>query len=488
MTLYHNIASKISALIDANVYPPGKRIPGVRRLSQQFGVSISTIVQAQRQLEDRGLISARPRSGYYVCEHQWQKPAIPTVSESALKPTAVTGQELVLQLAKATNQSDFIQLGAAVPDASLMPLRALQRSINKVSRYQTEQATAYTFPPGLPQLREQIARRMLLTGCHVAPEKILITNGCQESLTLALQTIAKPGDTIAIESPTFYGLLQVIEALGMKALEIPTDPHDGLSIRALELALEQWQIKACVLIPNYSNPLGCLMPAARKQQLVELAQRHGVMLIEDDVYLGLGFNGEYPPALFGLEQKSRAQREQQTQQVIYCSSFSKTVAPGLRVGWMVLPEQYYQRAEHLKYISNLATPTLPQLALNDFLQHGGYERYLHRMQPHYKTLTERFAQAISRYFPDETRISRPAGGFVLWVELAAHIDTLQLTQYALQQHISIAPGVIFSATQKYHHCIRINCALPWTESVESALKKLGQLCSNEHDRVSPQTN
>lgn len=487
MTLYHNIASKISALIDADVYPAGSRLPGVRRLSQQFGVSVSTIVQAQRQLEGRGMISARPRSGYYVCERNWPKPAIPTASQSELIPTAVTGQELVLQLAKAANQADFIQLGAAVPDASLMPLRAIQRSINNVSRYHTQTAAAYTFPPGAPELREQIARRMHLTGCQVTAEQILITNGCQESLTLALQTVAQAGDTIAVESPTFYGLLQVIEALGMQALEIPTDPQDGMSIRALELALEQWPVKACVLIPNYSNPLGCLMPVARKQQLIELAQRYHITLIEDDVYLGLGFSGEYPPALFGLEQQYQTQRHkaqqakdaqqtQQTPQVIYCSSFSKTVAPGLRVGWMVLPEQHYQRAEYLKYISNLATPTLPQLALSHFLQHGGYERYLYHIQAHYKMLTDRFAQAISQYFPPDIRISRPVGGFVLWVELNEHVDTLQLAQQALQHRISIAPGVIFSASQKYRHCIRINCALPWTETLESGLQKLGELC------------
>ncbi|MGB1256488.1 MAG: PLP-dependent aminotransferase family protein [Thiolinea sp.] len=470
MTLYHEVAGKISALINADVYPSGSRLPGVRRLSQQFGVSISTIVQAQRQLENRGLISARPRSGYYVCEQQWEKPALPQHSQAELKPVPVTGQELVLQLAKSANQDDFIQLGAAVPDTSLLPLRAIQRSITKASRYHNQQIATYTFPPGLPELQQQIARRMHLSGCQVAPEQILITNGCQESLSLALQTVARPGDIIAVESPTFYGLLQVIEALGMKALEIPTDPSDGLSIRALELALEQWPVKACVLIPNYSNPLGCLMPATRKQQLVALAQRHNMLLIEDDVYQGLGFSGEYPPALFSLDQQDQGQN------VIYCSSFAKTISPGLRVGWMVLPDKLYQRAEYLKYVSNLATPTLPQMAVSDFLQQGGYERYLRRIQPQYADLTERFARAISQYFPANTRVSRPVGGFVIWVELDERIDTLKLTQEALQQRISIAPGIIFSATQKYRHCIRLNCALPWTAGLTSSLQTLGELC------------
>lgn len=326
--LYHEIAHRIHQSIETGVYLPGERLPGVRLLSQQFGVSISTIVQAQRQLENEGSLQARPRSGYYICEQPWNKPALPSASSPPQRPMPVSGQELSLHLARVVNQEDFIQLGAAVPHTSFLPMRALQRSLNKVVRLYDNRAANYAFPPGLPSLQQQIARRMLASGDRLQPEAILITNGGHEALTLALRTVAEAGDIIAIESPTFYGLLQVIDSLGMKALEIPTDPQTGLSLPALELALEQWPIKACVLIPNFHNPLGCLLSDAHKAALVKLSHRYQVTLIEDDIYADLAYNGERPRSLHSFDQHQR---------VIYCSSFSKTIAQGLRLGWMLLP-------------------------------------------------------------------------------------------------------------------------------------------------------
>lgn len=468
MALYHDIAANIRDHIAAGVYPHGSRLPGVRRLSQQFGVSVSTVVQAQRQLENSGMIAARPRSGYYVSQQNWAQPDAPAPSQPELKPSPVTGQKLVLKLAQAANQTGFVQLGAAVPEASFLPMRAFQRSLTKVARLHGMRAANYAFPPGLPELQQQIARRLYLAGSHVNAERILITNGCQEALFLALQTVAQPGDIIAIESPTFYGLLQVIETLGLKALEIPTDPQTSISLPALELALEQWPVRACVLIPNFSNPLGSLMPDAHKQQLVKLAKRHRLMLIEDDIYGDLGFNHARPRTLHSFDAEGS--------NVIYCSSFSKTIAQGLRIGWMVLPERYFQRAEYLKYVTNLAAPTLPQLAIADFLAHGSYERHLRQVRNRYAQQVNLFTQAISQHFPTGTKVTQPKGGFVLWVELAEGINTLQLTQQMLQRNVSIAPGQIFSATQKYRNCIRISCAQPWTLGVEQALTMLGQLC------------
>ncbi|MCB1875540.1 MAG: PLP-dependent aminotransferase family protein [Chromatiales bacterium] len=465
MPLYHDIATKIREHIAAGVYPPGARLPGVRRLSQQFGVSISTVVQAQQQLENAGLIEARPRSGYYVRRPKGPQPDPPAPSQPDLEPTPVTGQALVLQLAQAANQPDFVQLGAAVPEASFLPMRALQRSLAKVVRLQGTRAADYAFPPGLAELRHQISRRMYLSGSPVKPEHILITNGCQEAISLALRSVAKAGDIIAVESPTFYGLLQVIESLGMNALEIPTDPRTGISLPALELALEKWPVAACALIPNFSNPLGGQMPDAHKQQLADLAKRYRLKLIEDDIYGDLGFNRERPRPLHSFDAEGDS--------VIYCSSFSKTIAQGLRVGWMVPPESLFEEAEYLKYVTNLAAPTLPQLALADFLAHGGYERHLRQIKDRYAQQLELFTQAIGRHFPAGTKVTQPQGGFVIWLELAKGIDTLQIAQRALKRGFSIAPGQIFSATQKYRNCIRLSCALPWTARLESALHELG---------------
>lgn len=465
MTLYQEIAQKIRQQIDRGVYLPGTRLPGVRRLSAQLGVSISTVVQAQRQLENTGLIEARPRSGYYVTRYPWAKPEQPAASTPVVKPTPVSGQALVLQLAQLANHPHFIHLGAAVPDVSFMPLRALQKSLAKVTRQQAGAGIEYAFPPGLPVLRKQIWRRMHRYGCEVDEQRILVTNGCQEAISLALQAVASPGDIVAIESPTFYGLLQVIETLGMKALEIPTHPRTGISVPALELAVEQWPVKACVLTPNASNPLGAKIPDAHKNALVKLANQHDLMLIEDDINSDLMFTDESPRSLFSFD-------NDKTGNVIYCSSFSKTISPGLRTGWMVLPEGYYKRAEYLKYVSNLATPTINQLALADYLRYGNHDRHLRQIRQRYEQQVSLFTNAIYKYFPDNTRVTQPQGGFVLWLELPEDVDTLTLSHDMLKYNISIAPGPIFSATQKYANCLRINCAQPWSAEMEKAILML----------------
>ena len=466
MTLYREIALRINTRIEQGLYQPGDRLPGVRVLSEQLGVSVSTVVQAQRQLESQGSIEARPRSGYYICQRPWLKPELPTASRPPQKPMPVTGQELVLQLARAANQTDFVQLGAAVPNAAFLPLRALQRSLGKAAR-SYQQCANYTFPPGLPQLREEIARRMLISGDAVNPEDIVITSGCQEAVALSLRAVAKAGDVIAIESPTFYGLLQVIESLGMKALEIPTDPQQGISVAALQMAVEQWPVKALVTIPNFSNPLGSLLSDENKQALVKLARQHRFALIEDDLYGDLGFAGERPRSL-----KSFADDLQD--QVYYCSSFSKTVSSGLRCGWVHAPLPSVERIMYLKHVTNLATNSIAQVALADYLAQGNHERYLRQVQTLYRQQVELFSQAISKYFPAGTRVTQPAGGFVLWVEFDPCIDTLALTHRAIEHKISIVPGQIFSATQKYRNCIRLNCAQPWSARVEAALMELGR--------------
>lgn len=465
--LYQDIANRLNQHIEAGLYSLGERLPGVRVLSQQFGVSVSTIVQAQRQLENEGTLEARPRSGYYICERPWVKPELPSPSSPPQRPMPVTGQELSLHLARVVNQADFIQLGAAVPHASFLPMRALQRSLNKVVRSYDNRAANYAFPPGLLNLQQQIARRMLASGDRVHPEDILITNGGHEALTLALRTVAQAGDIIAIESPTFYGLLQVIDSLGMKALEIPTDPQTGISLPALELALEQWPIKACVLIPNFHNPLGCLLSDTHKQALVKLVHQYQITLIEDDIYADLAYSGERPRSLHSFDTAQR---------VIYCSSFSKTVAQGLRLGWMLLPPHDLERATYFKYVANLAAPTLSQLAVADYLEHGGHERYLRQVQLQYQQQVSLFARTLNKYLPEGTRISQPKGGFVLWVELSNHLDTLALTHRMIEHQVSIAPGCLFTASAKYTNCIRINCAQPWSPAVEKALISLGHEC------------
>ena len=465
--LYEQVASRLAEQIDEGLYRPGDRLPGVRRLARQFGVSISTIVQAQGLLEDDGHLEARPRSGYYVRAQVWPRPEAPAISRPTVRPMPVTGQELVLRLVQAANEPDFIQLGAAVPAPDFLPTRAIQRALAAAARAGGRELATYQFPPGSPELRRQIARRMADAGCRLTPDEIIITSGCQDALILALRAVASPGDVVVIESPSFYGLLQAIDSLGMKALEIPTDPATGISLEALELALEKWPVRACVLTANFSNPLGCVMPVDKKRALVALLARLDIPLIEDDIYGELGFAGDRPPALRAFDE---------TDGVIYCASFSKSLSPGLRLGWMA-PGRWREQIEYLKYVTSLAAPTLSQLAVADFLQHGGYDRHLRQVRGAYARQVAIMTRAVGKYFPEGARVTQPRGGFVLWVELPEKVDALSLCQQALEQRISIAPGPVFSASGKYRNFIRLNCAQPWNDALDRALMIVGRMAA-----------
>lgn len=463
--LYEQVAARLSHQVGQGVYQPGERVLSVRQASAQFKVSISTVIEAYRVLESRGVIEARPQSGFFVRAQPWQPPAEPEMSRPAVKPCKVSVGELAMSVLHTSNRPDIVQLGVAAPHASFLPVRELNRIITRLARAADDRGLRYEFAPGSHALRIQIARRMASTGCDIAPDDIVITSGCQEALWLCLRTIAKPGDTVAIESPAFYGTLQAIEALGMRALEIPTHPREGISLDALKLALEQWKVAAVMLVPSFSNPLGACIPEENRRRIARLLAAQDVPLIEDDTYGELGYDTPRPNAIKAYDRRGS---------VLYCSSFSKTLAPGLRVGWVV-PGRYRELLTHHKYVSSMATATLPQMVLADYLAQGGFDRYLRRVRLVYAQQAQRMVEAIVQHFPAGTRVTRPAGGFLLWVELPATLDALVLHRQALEKGISISPGPLFSASGKYRNFIRVSCALPWDEKLARALVTLGGL-------------
>ncbi len=462
--LYRELADRLHRLIDDGVYPPGTALPGVRRLSQQQGVSVSTVVNACQELERLGLVEARPRSGFFVQvpPASSKPPRARTVSRT---PKAVTGQDRVLQLIHAARNKTIVNLGAAIPDPSFMPAAAIEKAFRNVWREQRRRCIGYEFPPGAPELRTQIARHLAGIHCNVSPDQVLITNSCQESIAIALKQVTKPGDIVLLESPTYYGLLQVVEALGLKALELPTDPEEGVSLGALELALERWPVAACVMVTSYSNPLGVCLTDERKQSLLRILTKHKVPLVEDDIYGDLPFSGPRPRPVKSWDTHGL---------VYYCSSSSKTLAAGLRVGWMVAG-QNPGRAEYLQFINTVCVNTPAQLALAHFLENGRYNRLMRQAGAEYARSVARFTERITQLFPEGTRISRPAGGFVLWLELPHNTDTSELIEPALKAGVSFAPGKLFSATGKFSNCLRLNCAVKWDASVERALIALARL-------------
>lgn len=462
--LYQALADRLQGLINEGVYPVGSAVPGLRRLSRTHDVSVSTVVSATRELERRGVLEARPRSGYYVLPPPARRD-MPRARPRSRRPHPVTGQEQLLQIIQSVQDRTVVNFGTAVPDPDYMPASVIEKAFRRVWREQRRRCIGYEFPPGAVELRTQIARQLAGLQCQVSPDQVLITNSCQESIAIALKLLTRRGDIVLLESPTYYGLLQVVDALGLKALELPSDPVEGISLGALELALERWKVAACVLVPNFSNPLGVCLSDARKQAVLQLLGKYRVPLVEDDIYGDLPFNGPRPRPIKSWDSEGL---------VYYCSSSSKTLAAGLRVGWLV-PGTDQHRAEYLQFINTVCVGTPAQLALADVLEKGRYERMMCQVTAQHARSVARMVERVTQLFPADTRVSRPSGGFVLWVELPGQVDTSRLIGPALEAGVSFAPGSLFSATGKFANCLRLNCAVRWDARVERGLVALARL-------------
>jgi DNA-binding transcriptional MocR family regulator len=462
---YEQVAADIVHLIESGVFGPGDRIPSVRELSRQQQVSVTTVLQAYYGLEARGLIEARPRSGFYVRSDLPPDLPEPEISAPQADPTQVSVRELVTQVVLAdTQQPNLVQLGAAHPNPALAATQELNRALVSVARRMGDRGGMYDYVPGCEPLRVQIARRALAAGCSLAPDDIVITSGCTEAVNLCLRAVCRPGDTVAIESPVSFDALQCLEVLGLQALEIPTHPRDGISLDALRFALDHNPVRACLVLSNFNNPLGSCIPDANKRELVKLLAERDIPLIENDIFGEIYF-GERRPAV------TKAYDRQGL--VMLCSSFSKSLCPGYRVGWVV-PGRFKAAVRWLKYTTTLASPTLSEYALAEFMAGGGYDPYLRRVRRQYARRVAAMSQAVRRYFPDETKLTRPGGGFVLWVQLPEAVDSLVLYREALGAGIAITPGHLFSASEQYRNFIRLNAA-NWSEEAEQAIRRLGEL-------------
>lgn len=461
---YEQLADLVTDLVSRGTLQPGSRAPSLRQISRQQRTSLTTALQAYRMLEDRGVLEARPQSGFYVAEPPANLP-VPAMTRPSTRPTDVAASHLMLQLLQHAADHRYLPLGCAIPSPQLLGSGKLDRLLARTARTQGVQHNTYTEPRGDRALRIEIARRALRWGYALSPDDIAITCGCTEALSLALNAVTRPGDTVAIESPTYFGLLQVLRALSLKALELPTDASSGIDIDALGSALKSRKVHACVLASSYNNPLGCTMPEERKLAALRLLAQHHVPLIEDDVYGDIHFGDRRPRPFASLDRRWDS---------IYCGSFSKTLAPGYRIGW-VATTRHMPRVLESKFASTLCAPALPQTAFAAFLASGGYEHHLRRIRRVFADTLRCMANEIERSFPEGTRVSQPAGGFVLWLELPKPSDTTLLFGQALEKGICFAPGVIFSANGQHSHCLRLSGGYGWDARIEKGVRALGAL-------------
>ncbi|HYM35930.1 MAG TPA: PLP-dependent aminotransferase family protein [Steroidobacteraceae bacterium] len=465
--LYEKVARLVESQIATGTLRTNDRIPSVRAMSRTAGVSVATVVQAYWQLENAGLIAPRPQSGFFVrarnIEHIPQPKSRPI---RASKPRSVATE--VLDACRETlSRTDVVMLNGAFASPALYPTTRLNNIAREVLRERPWNAGEIIASPGYEDLRREIAKRMSLLGTPTGADDVVITGGTMDAITLTLGVLCEPGDTVLVEAPTYFGILQAVEHLRLKVVEVPNHAGSGIDVEAVRRAVRANKLAAAILMPNFNNPAGSLTPSDSKRELVQLLCGNNIPIVEDDIYGDLNYNGERPLSLRAYDESGL---------VISCGSVSKTIALGYRLGWAV-SSQFHADITRAKFFSSVACPTLQQLVLARYYASGGYERYLRRVRRVLVENVQNLTASIAEHFPSGTKVARPAGGLVLWVELPSQVDGAELFRTALASRIGTLPGIVFSAKGDFRNYVRLNCGLPWTTTVQRAVQKLGKLVS-----------
>ncbi|MFH1138822.1 MAG: PLP-dependent aminotransferase family protein [Pseudomonadota bacterium] len=471
---YEQLASDIEARIRNGTYRPGERLPSLRRLHNQLQWSVSTIHQAYVRLESLGLVEARPKSGYYVSPGPWAGFRAPTIRRVASAPQEVELSAMVKAVVAAINDPALLPLGSSTTSPDLLPYRHFARIIKSLSASDLKGLTPYALTEGSRELRRQIAQRTMGLVGRVEPEDVVVTNGCLEAVSLCLLAVVRPGETVVLESPTFFAFLQLLKELGVLVIEAPTDPETGIDVGELARLIGRHRVKACLLAPNFQNPLGALMPDDNKEELVDLLGRHEIPLIEDDISAELFFEGGRPRPAKAFDKKGL---------VMTCSSFSKTLAPGLRVGWVLPGPRFKERILNLKAGLSVSSSSLGQALAARYLSSGAFERHIRTLRDRIKKQTMQTALAIRKYFPGDVRLALPRGGALLWLELNEKVDGLEVYRRAFEEKISILPGGACSGSGNYNNCIRLGCGFPFTAETEKGIATLGDIVGDIYARV-----
>ncbi|MCX2452539.1 PLP-dependent aminotransferase family protein [Pedobacter sp. PLR] len=461
--IYDEIANGIALQIRNGVLKSGDKLPSVRKLCQDHGISMNTAKRVFLELEAQSLIESKPQSGFFVSKLLYQKLPLSEVSRPSLLANDAEPEELITKVYGNMGNEDLTLFSIAVPSGNLLPLAKLKKEILLATRALKEGGTAYEPLQGNVKLRRMIAVRSLCWGGNLQEEDLMTTNGGMNAISLCLMALGKPGDTIAMESPCYPGILQLAVSLGFKVLELPTHPITGIEIDALKKVIPK--INMCLLVPNYNTPLGSCMPDEHKKEVVELLSKHGIPLIEDDVYGDLYFGTQRPKCCKSFDTEGN---------VLWCGSVSKTLAPGYRVGW-VAPGKYKDRLLKLKLVHAIAANTVIQETVGNFIKTGKYEKHLQQLRRTLGSNYQHYVGAIAEYFPEGTKMSRPQGGLSIWVEFNKELDTTKLHDLAMKQHISIAPGRMFTLQNQFENCMRLCIGLPWSPDLQFKLRQIGNL-------------
>ncbi|GHC55102.1 PLP-dependent aminotransferase family protein [Roseibacillus persicicus] len=462
---YRQLADDLQKLIEKKTLRLCDRMPSLRKLATDRGVSLTTVQSAYEVLENRGLIEARPRSGFFVCPRIRVEERLPSMQQGRKRAARVERPDFYEEVMTAINDPEIIPLGCAIPSDEVYPEKTLARLTNAALRKHGAKIFRYTICPGRADLRHQVAHRLLSSGANVTEDEVITTTGVTEAVVVALSAVTEPGDLVAVEMPTFFGILRIIESLKLKVVEVPVCPIQGMNMDFLDEVTSKHEIKACVVQPNFHNPTGAVMGRADRERLATLAAQREFAIIEDDLYGDLVYEGKRPTSLLAHDKDGR---------VIHCGGVSKSLSPGLRVGWLV-SKRYYEELKAVKSVSFSASSTLSEIVVASFLADGGFDRHLRKVRQLYQDQAMKMREAVFAAFPEGTRVNAPTGSFILWVQLPLQYDCEQLAKDALNEDISVAPGTIFTASEGLRNFLRLNCGFASDERIPKAIVRLGEL-------------
>jgi DNA-binding transcriptional MocR family regulator len=467
--LYQQIAGQLAELVRNGTLARGEKLPSVRALARQHGVAQTTVVQAFHWLEDARLVVARPRSGFFVAPRHGSMVALPepTASRAQRRPREVSVDWLGQRILGRDQPADVFSFSSGTPGPELLNPDRVRRAVTRAVQRHRHLLCTYPSSNGQEEARRALARHALGLGCTLDPENIAITSGCMDSIGLCLRAVTQPGDVVALESPTHFSFLEVLQGLHLRALEIPTHPRHGLSLDALQLALDTQPVKALLVVPTLSNPLGACMPQPERRRLAQMAARHGFAVIEDAIYNDLAEHDEMRRTVKSYDT---------TGHVMLCDSFSKTLAPGLRLGW-VEAGRWTQAVHAIKELQAGGQSAVLELALADLITQTGHAAAMRQLRAQAAARVEEARHAIAAHFPPGTRVSDPPGGLLLWLELPRGLDAVRLHEACLQERILVAPGTVFSTSGRFRNCLRIGMGGDWTPQHLDALRRVGEVAT-----------
>lgn len=471
---YRNIADVFENRILEGVYRVGDRLPSTRDVCRAFNVSITTAYHAYAILEQKGLIRAKPQSGYIVLS----RPQVLVSHDRALlhdeHESILDLEAIALRILAADTQKSLTPFGSVFADPDLFPIKRLLSLMRTASRRPDHSDFRLHSIAGLADLRREIAKRYARHGYAVSVDEIIVTSGSIDSVNIALSALLRAGDTVAVEDPCFFPTLFSLRRHGLRGVPIPVSPHAGLDLVELERVLATGKVRACVLMSTCQMPMGVSMSNEKKQWLVQLAEKYGVPIIENGAYDEFARPGEYPASCKAFDKSGL---------VVSCSSFSSSLSPQLRVGWLCAG-RFYKRVLSVKLLTSMTSHWIAQRTAAEFLKYENLDRHMASVR---SILGKRMSTGLGELDKWSSLVrqrSDPKGGSIVWLALPSEIDSLALFTRAASEGLSFMPGALFSAGRPRHNEIALNFSFPWTEDALESLSRLMKLIASSVDERS----